>query len=231
LGTLADWGVIAIETSDAGVTVRTVDPVTDPEVALIVVTPLPVLVARPVLLTVAVEGVFELHIAVEVRFRELLSLNIPVAVNCCVVPKEMDELAGVSSIETSAAAVTVNVVVPVIEPEVAIIVVEPVLTALASPAETAVLLIVATVVRAELHCTVFVMFCVLPLLNVPVAMNCCVVPRGMLGIAGVTAIETKAADVTFRVVKPATDPEVAVAVVVPTARPVATPLASTLAML
>lgn len=231
LGTLADCGVIAIETSDAAVTVRTVEPVTDPEVALMVAVPVAMLVARPVLLTVAVEVAFELHVAVEVRFCELPSVNVPVAVNCCVVPSEIDGLAGVTAIETNAAAVTVNVVLPAIEPEVAVILAEPVPTALANPCELAALLTVATVVVSELHCTVFVMFCMVPLVNVPVAVNCCVVPKGMLGIAGVAAIETKAADVTFSVVEPVTDPDIAVAVVLPTATLVASPWAFTVAML
>ena len=231
LGTLADCGVIAIETSDAAVMVRTVEPVTDPEVALMVAVPVAMLVARPVLLTVAVEVAFELHVAVEVRFCELPSVNVPVAMNCCVVPSEIDRLAGVTAIETNAAAVTVNVVLPAIEPEVAVILAEPVPTALANPCELAALLIVATMVVSELHCTVFVMFCMVPLVNVPVAVNCCVVPKGMLGIAGVAAIETKAADVTVNVVEPVTDPDTVVAVVLPTATLVASPCAFTVAML
>ncbi len=231
LGTLADCGVMAIETRDAVVTVRTVEPVTDPEVALMVAVPVAMLVARPVLLTVAVEVASELHVAVEVRFCELPSVNVPAAVNCCVVPSGIEGFVGVTAIETSAAAVTVNVVLPAIEPEVAVILAEPVPTALANPGDVATLLIVATVVVSELHCTVFVMFCVLPLVNVPVAVNCCVVPKGMLGIAGVTAIETKAADVTFSVVEPVTDPDVAVAAVLPTATLVASPWAFTVAML
>ena len=212
-------------------TVRTVEPVTDPEVALMVAVPVAMLVARPVLLTVAVEVASELHVAVEVRFCELPSVNVPAAVNCCVVPSGIEGFVGVTAIETSAAAVTVNVVLPAIEPEVAVILAEPVPTALANPGDVATLLIVATVVVSELHCTVFVMFCMVPLVNAPVAVNCCVVPNGMLGIAGVTAIETKAADVTFSVVEPVTDPDVAVAVVLPTATLVASPWAFTVAML
>lgn len=55
----------------------------------------------------------------------------------------------------------------------------------------------------------------LPSVNVPVAANWSVVPRGMLGIAGVTAIETNAAGVTVSVVEPLIEPEVAVTVVPP----------------
>ena len=38
----------------------------------------------------------------------LLSLNVPVAENCCVRPFEIDGLAGVTAIDCSAAVVTVN---------------------------------------------------------------------------------------------------------------------------
>ena len=67
-------------------------------------------------------------------------------------------MAGVTAIETSAAAVTVSVVEPETEFEVAVIVVEPWVTAVASP----LLLMVAVPVFEELHCAVDVMFCVEP---------------------------------------------------------------------
>jgi len=50
----------------------------------------------------------------------------------------------------------------------------------------------------------------------------------MLGIAGVTVIETKAAEVTVTVVEPVTEPEVAVMVAVPIPAPVARPAEVTL---
>src|SRR5438309_9865981 len=112
---------MAIETRNAEVTVGTVETVTDPEVALLVAVPVAMRVARPVLLTLAVEVAFELHVAVEVRFCELPSVNVPVAVNCCVVPSGIEGFVGVTAIETSAAAVTVNVALPAIEPAVAVI--------------------------------------------------------------------------------------------------------------
>ncbi len=48
-------------------------------------------------------------------------------------------------------------------------------------------------------------------------MNDCVVPSGIVGIAGVTAIETKTAGVTVRVVDPLTVPKVAVTLALPIA--------------
>jgi hypothetical protein len=136
----------------------------------------------------------------------------------------MDGAAGVIAIETSAAAVTVNVVDPDTVPEVALMVAVPCARLVAKPAVGALLLIVATAGMSELHCTVPVMFCVVLSLNVPVAVNCCVVPRGTVGIAGVTAMETNTALVTVIVVEPVIEPELAVIVAVPTPVLVARPL-------
>ena len=84
----------------------------------------------------------------------------------------MEGFAGLTAIETNAAAVTVKVVPAVIDPEAAVIFAEPVPTVVANPFESVALLTVATVVVSEPHSTVFVMFCVLPSVNVPVAVNC-----------------------------------------------------------
>jgi len=82
--------------------------------------------------------------------------------------------------------VTVSTVVPVIVPEVAVMVVVPTATAVAKPAT----LMVATAGVAESQLAVEVRFLVLPSLYVPVALNCWVVPAVMEGLDGVTAIET-----------------------------------------
>jgi hypothetical protein len=151
-----------------------------------------------------------------------LSLNVPVAVNCCVLPAGTDGFAGVTAIDDNTAAVTVNVVVPFTDPDAALIVTGPPnFTPVASPAA----LIVATVVSDELHVTVLVMFCVELSLNVPVAVNCCVFPAATEGFAGVTAIETRLAFVTVSVVDPTTAPLVALIVDVPAFTAVARPAA------
>jgi hypothetical protein len=134
--------------------------------------------------------------------------------NCSLVPGAIDGAFGVTAIEASVAAVTVNVADPLTEPEVAVIGAVPCETLVARPT---VELNVATVGVFELHCAVLVMFCVLPSLNVPVAVNCCVTPIGSVGIAGVTAIETNVAAVTVTVVEPLIAPEVAVTLVLPMA--------------
>ena len=79
----------------------------------------------------------------------------------------------------------VSVVNPLTLPELAMIVVLPAATPVASPA----VLMVATNVAAEFHVAELVRFCALPSLKVPVAVNCCVAPFAMEGLAGVTAIE------------------------------------------
>ena len=79
-------GEIAIETGDADVTVNCVEPVIAPTVAVIVVIPPDTAFAKPavgvMVLTVAAAGFDELHDADPVRFCVLLSLKVPVAVNC-----------------------------------------------------------------------------------------------------------------------------------------------------
>ncbi len=138
-------------------------------------------------------------------------------------PGAIDGAAGVTAIETRDAEVTVSLVDPLIEPEVAEMLAVPCNTVVASPMVEPALLIVATVGVSELHCTVVVMFCVLPSVNVPVAVNCCVIPKGRAGIAGVTAIETNVAVVTVTVADPLIVPEVAVMLVLPAATLLATP--------
>jgi hypothetical protein len=68
------------------------------------------------------------------------------------------------------------------EPEVAVTLGLPIATAVASPE----LLIVATVVLDELQVAEAVKSCLLPSLNVPVAVNCWVVPVVIDGFPGVT---------------------------------------------
>ena len=74
--------MIAIDINCAAVTVKTVKPVTLPEVALMFAVPTCILVAMPVLVMVAVDCESELQVAVDVRSCVLPSVNDPVAVNC-----------------------------------------------------------------------------------------------------------------------------------------------------
>jgi hypothetical protein len=161
-------GVTAIDCKVAAVTVKTVDPTIAPEVALIVLVPTPAPVARPPVVMVAVVVVAEAHVTDAVRFCVLLSLKVPVAVNCCVRPLVTVGFAGVTAIDCRVAAVTVRTVDPTIAPEVALIVLVPTPAPVARPP----VVMVAVVVVAEAHVTDAVRFCVVLSLNVPVAVNC-----------------------------------------------------------
>src|SRR5260221_697222 len=114
----------------------------------------PVAVAKPVTLIVAAPGVAEAHTALVSTCVEL-SLNVPVAANCCVAPLVIEGFVGVTAIDSSVAGVTVSSVEPLMLPLVAEIVEVPAPTAVASP----VLLIVATVPVPEAH-TALVSTCV-----------------------------------------------------------------------
>ncbi len=77
---MAVAGDIAID-FNVGVTVKLALPATDPELAVMVEVPAATAVASPPV-TVATLVDEELHVAVEVRSCVLLSLYVPVAVNC-----------------------------------------------------------------------------------------------------------------------------------------------------
>ena len=136
--------------------------------------------------------------------------------NCCVVPRGTDGIAGVTAMETSTAGVTVTVVEPVIEPEVALTLVLPNPTLLNTPC----VLTVAMPEFVVLQVAEFVSSRVLPSVYVPVAFKACVVPSAKEEFAGVMTRETKVGCVTVTVVEPVTDPDAAVRVAVPTLAPV-----------
>src|SRR5205807_1724453 len=122
---------------------------------------------------------------------------------------------GLIAIDTSAAAFTTNVACALTEPELMPIVVVPVVSVLASPAVPTVLLIVATLAAVELQCPLGVRSCVVPSVNVPVAVNCCGLPSGTVASGGLIAIDTSVAAVTVSRVELLMAPELAVTVAVP----------------
>jgi len=88
------------QASIAGVTVKVLEPLTVPDVAVTVVEPPPAVVASPALLMVATAVADELHVAVLVRLLVEPSLNVPVAVNCCVLKSVVaDGFAGVTAMD------------------------------------------------------------------------------------------------------------------------------------
>lgn len=94
------------------------------------------------------------------------------ALNCFVVPLEMDGFAGVTAIDTNSAGPTIKVVLLVTPAVLALIWDVPCPTPVASPPAVR----VATAGLDETHVTEKVRFCVLPSEYVPVAVNRSVVP-------------------------------------------------------
>jgi len=117
--------------------------------------------------------------------------------------------------EINAAGVTVKEADPLTEPELMVMVVVPVPSDVASPIEPAVSLIVATFGALEVQLPLSVTSCVVPSLNVPVAVNCWVVPNATVAADGLTAIEISTAAVTVRFADPLIEPDVAVIVAFP----------------
>ena len=151
----------------------------------------------------------------------LLSVYVPVALNCSLSPFAIDGPTGVTTIDTSVAAVTVSVSPGLVTPlKAAVICVVPVPTPVASPA----LVIVATVGVPEVHVAWLVKSSVLLSVYVPVALNCWLSPFAIDGLTGVTAIDTNVAAVTVSM-SPGlvTPPKAAVICVVPVPTPVASP--------
>jgi hypothetical protein len=99
----------------------------------------------------------------------------------------------------------------------------PTANAVTKPREPEVLLMVATLVVPEVQVTELVRSCVAPLLMVPVAIICRVVPRAAEGDAGVIAREVSDALVTTNVDEPLCPPNAAVITDEPAAEPDATP--------
>ena len=133
-------------------------------------------------------------------------------------------LAGDIEIDVSVGGVppTVSVAVPLIEPEVAVMVTAPAATPLATPLP----LIVAKATFELLHVTLLVRFWLLPSLYCPVAVNPCVPFTAILTVPGETEMDVSVfvPPVTVNVPVPVIVPDVAVIVTVPAATPVATPL-------
>ena len=154
----------------------------------------------------------------------LVSLNEPVAVNCLVVPTAIDELAGVTVMDTKLAPVTVSDAVPLTEAEVAVIVVAPVPVLVANPLAST----VATELEEDVQVTDGKSW-VLPSSKLPTAVNCSAVPSAMDWVTGLTEIETRLAGTTVTTVLSVNEPTVAVIMVEPAARVVTSPLLSTVA--
>jgi len=205
-------------------------------VALIVVVPARAAVASPLLeyplLTNAMFLFEEVHFTDLVKSCVTPPVKDPVAVNCCFELTEMLGLTGVTTIACSVALITVSVVLPVMAPNLAVIVEEPRLTPVARPEEFDALLITTTAVFEELHVTCSVRSCTEVSENIPVAVNCWLNFRPIVALEGVTTMDCNVADVTVRLALLETMlPAVACTVVDPTAVDIAKPLVSPPALL
>ena len=116
----------------------------------------------------------------------------PEAANCCVAPRGMVTLTGVTEIEVTEAKV--SDVVPVIPQNEAAIVVEPVVAALA--VARPLLLITAMPTSEELHDTNDVRSCVIPSWSEPRAEYWTAVPLAINASAGDRAIDRSIEDVS-----------------------------------
>jgi hypothetical protein len=94
--------------------------------------------------------------------------------------------AGVTAIETNAGLIATFVCVLML-PELAVMTAAPMATLVAKPEALTVVMLESD----ELHVTELVRFDVLPSEYVPVAVNCCVVPITIEGLAGVIAKDAR----------------------------------------
>jgi hypothetical protein len=140
-----------MEINAEGAAVRIVVPLTVPTVAVIVAVPAPTVCARPIESMVAIDVASEDQAAVLVKSCIAESVYVPVAVNCCVVPRAIDGSAGLTVMSKSSAEETASVVDPYTDPEVAVMFVEPAALLVAKPKLPTLSLMVATAAFDELH--------------------------------------------------------------------------------
>jgi hypothetical protein len=105
-------GMILMATMTAGITVRLADPLTDPEVAVMVVVPMARAVAVPDELMLAMVDSDEVHVADGVRSAELPSEKVAFAVNGSDSPAGKDDGFGLTVIVNNAGGWTVTAVLP-----------------------------------------------------------------------------------------------------------------------
>jgi hypothetical protein len=104
---------------DGRVTVSRVEPLTAADVATIVAVPTASVLASPPELMLTTLGGDAVHDTEPVISWLLLSVKVPLAVNCCVMPRGRKASAGVTAIDTRAGADTVKLAEPLIVPEMA----------------------------------------------------------------------------------------------------------------
>src|SRR6266568_1433939 len=134
--------------------------------------------------------------------------------------------AGVTSMDTRVADVTVRVELPDTFPDAAVISAAPTARPLACPLLPAALLTAATAGSDEIQVTEPVRSWVLPSEKIPVALNCWLSPLGRLGSVGITSMAVRVADVTVSGALPVLPPKDAVMTAEPAATAEVNPLDS-----
>jgi hypothetical protein len=122
---------MVMEVNVGGATVKVVDPLTEPDVAEMLLVPSVREVRYPALVMVATVVVAEAQVALLVKSCVVPSESVPVAVNCWNMPGDMVGVSGATAIDTTIAGVTVRVAEPEILAIVATIDADPVLAAVA----------------------------------------------------------------------------------------------------
>lgn len=148
------------------------------------------------------------------------SLNVPVALNCCVAPAETDAFAGVMVTDTSVPVLTVTVVVAFRPYAAAVIVACPAFFPRTIPEPRT-----FTICGFDDFHDTFVIVAVLPSLYFPVTLSCSEVPFATVGFAGLIAMDTRLTFDTVSVVDWLIEPQSASIVVLPAATLVARPAA------
>ena len=170
------------------------------------------------MLTVATDSDEELQETTLVRSTTSPSEKVPVAVRRTDVPSASMGLSGVIAIDCNDAFVEVSVVEPLIPFNAAPMTLVPTPTVVTRPAWT-----VATDCVEELQVADSVRSWLVPSVKTPVAVSCSVVPLGVCGLIGVTAIASSVAAVPVTVVVPVTPVSVAVTAALPVLFAVASP--------
>ena len=141
-----------------GFTVSTAVLLTVPNVAVMVVVPLPLGVALPVASIIATSISDDVHVTCPIRFSVVPSLNVPVALNCSVAPKAIVGLEGVIVIKLRVAFVTVTCATATSLENAAVMVVVPGASPVTTPGAVEPLPTVAAAVFDEVHVIEFVRF-------------------------------------------------------------------------
>ena len=140
-------GVTAIETKAGRMTEILTVPLIEPMMAAMTALPEPTPVANPVVEMLTMAGAEEVHETELVRSSRLPSENVPIAENCCELPREIEIPEGEIDNVIKTGELTTSGLDPLMAPDVALIFAPPTDTAVAKPPGA----IVATVGVPELH--------------------------------------------------------------------------------